>query len=163
MSGEAANDPEMRPSGRSDMSDDPYDLDRFVAAQAGVFAVALEEIGAGRKQGHWMWFVFPQLKGLGASSAATFYGVSSLDEARAYLDHSVLGPRLTAAVAAVQACPARNLAELFGPPDDLKFCSSMTLFAAAAPDGPYLAAIQRWCGGRPDAKTLGLLGLEAGG
>ncbi len=145
------------------MTDDPYDLERFVAAQAGVFEAALEEIRAGRKRSHWMWFIFPQLRGLGASSTAAHYGLGSLDEARAYLAHPVLGPRLEAAVGAVQACGAPSLHALFGAPDDLKFCSSMTLFASAAPSGPYRAALARWCGRRPDAKTLHLLAPEGPG
>ncbi len=138
------------------MSADPFDLTRFVAAQAGVFAQALEELRAGRKRTHWMWFVFPQLKGLGRSPTALFYGVSSLDEASAYLQHPVLGPRLEQAVAAVEASGAPSLHALFGAPDDLKFGSSMTLFSIAAPDGPFQAALDRWCGG-PDLRTVALL------
>lgn len=140
---------------------DPHDLERFVTAQAGVFETALEELKAGRKRSHWMWFVFPQLKGLGVSSTATFYGLTGKAEAQAYLAHPILGPRLQAAVAAVQACGAASLHALFGAPDDLKFCSSMTLFAIAAPDGPYRAALDQWCGGRLDARTLALLEPEA--
>jgi uncharacterized protein (DUF1810 family) len=139
------------------MTDDPFDLARFVNAQAGTFEAALGELRAGRKRSHWMWFVFPQLRGLGHSSTAQFYGLSGLDEAAAYLAHPVLGPRLEAAVAAVQASPAASLNALFGAPDDLKFRSSMTLFAAAAPQGPYQGALDRWCGGEPDARTLALL------
>lgn len=139
------------------MSGDPYELQRFVAAQAGVFDTALGELRDGRKRSHWMWFVFPQLKGLGRSSTAELYGIGSLDEATAYLEHPVLGPRLEAAVAAVQASGATSLRALFGAPDDLKFRSSMTLFSVAAPDGPYQAALDRWCGGEADPKILALL------
>jgi uncharacterized protein (DUF1810 family) len=139
------------------MTADPFDLGRFVSAQAGTFEAALGELRAGRKRSHWMWFVFPQLRGLGHSSTAQFYGVSGLDEAAAYLAHPILGPRLEAVVAAVQASPAVSLNALFGAPDDLKFRSSMTLFAAAAPQGPYQAALDRWCGAEPDARTLELL------
>ena len=139
------------------MSTDPWNLDRFVSAQAGVFNVALAELRAGRKRTHWMWFVFPQLRGLGSSPTAQFYGIESLAEASAYLDHPVLGPRLAEAVAAVQSCQGASLHAIFGSPDDLKFCSSMTLFSVAGPDGPYQAALDRWCGGVPDQRTLDLL------
>ncbi|MFD1703554.1 DUF1810 domain-containing protein [Methylopila henanensis] len=136
-----------------------YDLDRFVAAQEPVFSQALAELKAGEKRSHWMWFVFPQLKGLGASPTAAFYGVASLGEARAYLAHPVLGPRLEEAVTAALQWEGRPLRHIFGTPDDLKFRSSMTLFAAAADgDGPYASAIARLCGGEPDPRTLALLG-----
>ncbi len=139
------------------MSADPYDLSRFVSAQAEIFEVAIAELRAGRKRTHWMWFVFPQFKGLGVSPAAKFYGLSGLDEATAYLEHPTLGPRLEAAVDAVQASGAPSLHALFGSPDDLKFRSSMTLFAVASPDGPYQSALDRWCGGQPDPRTVALL------
>ena len=145
------------------MSADPFNLSRFVAAQAGTFDIALEELRAGRKRTHWMWFVFPQVKGLGVSSTAQFYGISGLDEAVAYLDHPILGPRLETAVGAVETGPAASLHALFGSPDDLKFCSSMTLFAVAGPDGPYQAALDRWCDSESDPRTLAVLGqVEAG-
>ncbi len=139
------------------MSADPFDLARFVSAQAGVFDRAVEELRAGAKRSHWMWFVFPQLKALGRSPTAQYYGLASLDEASAYLEHPVLAPRLEAAVVAVQASPARDLHALFGSPDDLKFRSCMTLFSVAAPKGPYSAALDRWCDGQPDPVTLDLL------
>ena len=139
------------------MSGDPYDLARFVSAQTGEFDRAVHELRAGRKRTHWMWFVFPQLKGLGLSSTAQHYGISALAEAAAYLQHPVLGPRLEVAVSAVQASRAGSLNALFGSPDDLKFCSSMTLFAVAGPDGPYKDALDRWCAGQPDARTVELL------
>jgi len=138
------------------MTTDPFDLARFVAAQAGVFDRALEELRQGRKRSHWMWFVFPQLKALGRSPTAQFYGLASLEEATAYVQHPILSERLEAAVAAVEASSATSLHALFGSPDDLKFRSSMTLFAVAAPDGPYQAALERWCG-EPDTHTLELL------
>ena len=140
---------------------DPWRLQRFVDAQAGLFDMALEELRAGRKRSHWMWFVFPQLKGLGVSPTSQHYGLQGLDEAQAYLDHDVLGARLEAAVEAVQGSPATSLHALFGSPDDLKFRSSMTLFDVAAPQGSYGAALDRWCGGEPDPRTLALLGREA--
>jgi uncharacterized protein (DUF1810 family) len=139
------------------MNGDPHDLQRFITAQAGVFETALAELKSGRKRSHWMWYVFPQLKGLGASPTAQFYGVDSLDEATAYLEHPVLGQRLEAAVAAVQAIAGASLLDIFGSPDDLKFRSCMTLFAVAGPEGPYQAALDRWCGGEADPKTLALL------
>ena len=137
---------------------DPWNLARFVDAQAGTFDTALEELRAGRKRSHWMWFVFPQLRGLGVSSTAQFYGLAGEEEARAYLDHPVLGLRLETAVQSVQDSPATSLQVLFGSPDDLKFRSCLTLFAVVAPDGPYRPALARWCGGEPDARTLQRLG-----
>lgn len=139
------------------MSGDPFDLARFVGAQAAVFDAAVDELRAGRKRTHWMWFVFPQVRGLGSSPTAQFYGISCLDEATAYLQHPVLGPRLEVAVSAVQCSPAPSLNALFGSPDDLKFRSSMTLFAVAGPEGPYQAALVRWCGSEPDHRTVALL------
>src|SRR5882724_3520289 len=111
---------------------DPFDLERFVKAQAPVFGAALDELKAGHKRTHWMWFVFPQLRGLGHSTMAEIYGIASLDEARAYLAHPVLGPRLRQCTEAVLAVADRSLHAIFGSPDDAKFRSSMTLFAEAA-------------------------------
>ncbi|MHB8283879.1 MAG: DUF1810 domain-containing protein [Caulobacteraceae bacterium] len=139
------------------MTNDPHNLQRFVSAQDSVFEAALQELRAGKKRSHWMWFVFPQLKGLGMSSTAQFYGIGGLDEATAYLAHPVLGPRLEAAVAALQACSGGSLHAVLGSPDDLKFRSSMTLFAVTAPNGPYRAALERWCDGASDPRTLALL------
>ena len=146
----------------AEQREDTFDLGRFVAAQAPVFDEVLAELRAGRKRSHWMWFVFPQLRGLGRSPTADFYGVGSAAEARAYLAHPLLGRRLEAALAALEASPARTLHEVFGSPDDLKFNSCMTLFAAVAPEGPYQRALERWCGGQADPRTLALL-HEAGG
>jgi uncharacterized protein (DUF1810 family) len=109
---------------------DPFDLNRFVIAQAPVFAAALDELKAGRKRSHWMWFIFPQLRGLGHSSMAEFYGISSLDEGRAYLAHPLLGPRLILCTETVLALQGRSLHAIFGSPDDMKFRSSMTLFSS---------------------------------
>ena len=133
------------------------DLARFISAQSGVFEGVLEELRAGRKRTHWMWFVFPQLRGLGQSSMAQFYGLASSAEARAYLAHPLLGPRLQLAVAAVQDSPGASLHAIFGTPDDLKFCSCMTLFDIVDPDGPYRAALDQWCRGQLDRRTLDLL------
>src|SRR3954470_2345249 len=106
-----------------------FDRERFVTAQAPVFATALAELQAGQKRSHWMWFVFPQLRGLGRSAMARHYGVGSLAEARAYLAHPLLGPRLIECTCAVLAIEGRPLHAIFGSPDDVKFCSSMTLFS----------------------------------
>lgn len=135
------------------------DLERFVQAQAGVHETAVAELARGRKTSHWMWFVFPQLRGLGSSSMAHRYGIASLDEARRYLAHPVLGPCLAEATRTVLASPTRDLHALFGSPDDRKFRSSMTLFAAASDDAsPYAEAIARCCGGVRDRRTLELIG-----
>jgi uncharacterized protein (DUF1810 family) len=111
---------------------DPFDLRRFVEAQAPIYVVALDEIASGQKRSHWMWFIFPQLRGLGRSSTAQMYGIGSLAEARAYLAHPLLGTRLHECVEAALDHSDRPLVELFGSPDDFKFRSSMTLFARAA-------------------------------
>ena len=139
---------------------DAFDLQRFFDAQTGVIERAMAELAAGRKASHWMWFVFPQLKGLGQSPTAQFYGIEGLDEARAYLAHPVLGPRLETAARAALESPAASLHDLFGSPDDLKFVSCMTLFAKAAggDGGIYGRALSRWAGGREDARTLARLG-----
>ena len=107
-----------------------------------------------------MWFIFPQLAGLGRSSTARFYGISSIDEARAYLAHPVLGPRLDRCTRIVLASESPSLHAIFGSPDDMKFRSCMTLFSLAAvdPDNPFRQALDRWCGGRPDEQTLALIG-----
>lgn len=153
----------ITPNRRGPVTADPFDLARFVTAQAGVFDRAVMELRAGRKRTHWMWFIFPQLRGLGHSATAQHYGIASLAEASAYVEHPILGPRLEAAVAAVHESGAADLNALFGSPDDLKFCSSMTLFTIAAPDGPYGAALDRWCGGKHDQRTLDLLRAAAEG
>lgn len=139
---------------------DPFDLQRFVTAQDPVFATVLAELRDGRKRSHWMWFIFPQLRELGRSSTARFYGIAAIDEARAYLAHPILGPRLVQATEAVLSVQGRTLHEIFGSPDDLKFRSSMTLFANAAAEAGnlYRRALDRYCNGRLDEATLRLLG-----
>jgi uncharacterized protein (DUF1810 family) len=138
---------------------DPFDLERFVAAQAPAYDRARRELLAGRKTGHWIWFVFPQLAGLGRSPMAHKYAIRSLAEARAYLAHPVLGPRLVDCTEIVNAIPDRSLHEIFGYPDDLKFRSSMTLFAEAAPGEPaFRQALDKYCDAEPDPLTLELLG-----
>jgi uncharacterized protein (DUF1810 family) len=134
-------------------------FEHFVEAQAPVYDAVVAELGSGRKRSHWMWFVFPQLAGLGSSPMAQRFALASLEEARAYLAHDVLGPRLvgcTRLVLAVEGCTAH---EIFGSPDDRKFGSSMTLFARAAPaETVFRQAIDRYYGGIEDARTLTLLG-----
>ncbi|WP_439630826.1 DUF1810 domain-containing protein [Shinella sp.] len=139
--------------------DDPFQLQRFVDAQELVFVSALSELSAGRKQTHWMWFIFPQLRALGRSPTADFYGIASLDEARAYLDHPLLADRLAQVTDAVLSHRSRSADDIFGSPDDLKFRSSMTLFDEAADhENPrFRAALESYFGGEPDKRTLELL------
>jgi uncharacterized protein (DUF1810 family) len=138
---------------------DSYDLERFVTAQAPVIDTVLDELKNGQKQTHWMWFIFPQLQELGYSSMAKFYGIGSLEEARAYLAHPVLGQRLKLCVETVLQIEGRSLHAIFGSPDDMKFNSCMTLFATAAGDEDhiFLQAIERYCDGNMDERTLALL------
>jgi len=141
------------------MTADPYDLERFVAAQDPVWDRVRAELARGRKASHWMWFVFPQLAGLGSSPTARAYAVSGLDEAQAYLAHPVLGPRLREAAELAAAVQRRTASEVFGYPDELKLRSSMTLFARAAPQDPvFTAVLDRYFGGDPDQRTIELLG-----
>lgn len=134
---------------------DPHNLARFVAAQERVYPQALEELRRGRKVGHWMWFVFPQIAGLGRSPTARIYAIASLDEARAYLAHPVLGPRLRECTDAVNRIEKRTASEIFETPDDLKFRSSMTLFANATDDnGIFVAALARYYDGVFDPATM---------
>ena len=119
---------------------DPYGLQRFLEAQAGVYEQSCAELRAGRKRSHWMWFVFPQIRGLGSSEMAVRYAISSLEEARAYLEHAVLGMRLRECVGIVCDVEGKTASEIFGYPDDLKFHSSMTLFAKAA--APFAKAAE---------------------
>ncbi len=138
-----------------------YDLDRFVQAQAGVYADALAELQRGRKTSHWMWFVFPQIAGLGSSAMARRYALSGPDEARAYLAHPVLGPRLLDCAQAAMGSGGRSASQMFGFPDDLKFRSSMTLFEHASPNAPvFAAALKALCGGERDEATLERLGAD---
>lgn len=137
---------------------DPYNLARFVQAQTPVYAQVLAELRDGRKRSHWMWFVFPQLAGLGFSAMAQFYAIGSLDEAKAYLTHPVLGARLRECAGLVLAIQGRSIHDIFGSPDDLKFHSSMTLFGRADPaDGLFRECLEKYFAGREDAQTLALL------
>ena len=140
------------------MADDRYDLERFLAAQEGMFERARTELRQGRKQSHWMWFVFPQVAGLGHSSMARRYAIRSLDEARAYLAHPVLGQRLRSCIDALAALPAVLTAErVMGGIDALKLRSSLTLFEAAGGGAAVSQAIARWFGGERDAATIARL------
>ncbi|WP_237214156.1 DUF1810 domain-containing protein [Falsiroseomonas oryziterrae] len=137
---------------------DSFDLDRFLRAQEPLIGQVRAELAAGRKRSHWMWFVFPQLRGLGRSEMAHYYGISGLPEARAYASHPVLGPRLAECTRLVLGVEGRTAREILGSPDDLKFRSCMTLFARAAPEQPaFREALDRFFGGEPDAATLTLL------
>jgi uncharacterized protein (DUF1810 family) len=134
-------------------------LERFVVAQAPHMADVMAELGAGCKRTHWMWFVFPQLRGLGQSQMAWHFGVRSRDEAVAFLAHPVLGPRLRECVALAVAVPGRSAHEIFHSPDDLKLRSCLTLFREIdGPDGVFGRALDRFFDGEPDPKTLQLLG-----
>jgi uncharacterized protein (DUF1810 family) len=136
-----------------------FDLERFVTAQAPLMPQVLRELGAGQKRSHWMWFVFPQLAGLGHSPMSRRYAIASLDEARAYLAHPVLGPRLMDCTRLVNAVEGRSLHQIFGSPDDIKFHSSMTLFGRAeAAGGLFRAALDRYSDGAEDPRTVALLG-----
>ena len=140
-------------------ADDPFDLARFTQAQEGSYAQALAEVRRGRKTSHWMWFIFPQLAGLGVSPTAQLYAIGGLNEARAYLAYPVLGPRLLEIAGAAAVLQGRTAREVFGSPDDLKLRSSLTLFEAAAPIEPVFArALDSLCGGQRDARTVDKLG-----
>ena len=137
---------------------DRFQLERFVDAQQPVYEKVLDELRAGRKRSHWMWFIFPQIAGLGHSAIADRFALSSLDEAVAYLAHPVLGQRLRECSVLVAGVEGRSIAEIFGHPDDMKFRSSMTLFSRAAPQEPIFAAcLQKYFGGEPDLQTLAKL------
>ena len=140
------------------MSERHPDLARFLRAQEHVIDAVRAELRAGRKRTHWMWFVFPQVRGLGSSEEAQYYGIKDLAEARAYLEHPVLGPRLRECTQLVLAIEGRSLDQIFGWPDNLKFRSCMTLFAKAGDDNTiFLAALKKYCGGELDPLTLDLI------
>ena len=137
---------------------DAFDLQRFVEAQGGVYERVCRELRAGSKQSHWIWFIFPQLRGLGRSATAQRFGIVSAAEAKAYLAHPVLGPRLTECVELMLAIGGKPLERIMPFPDDLKFVSSMTLFAEVADDPAlFVRALEKFNGGVRDAATLGLL------
>ena len=138
--------------------DDRYDLARFVDAQQGVYETAIAEIRAGRKRSHWMWYVFPQVLGLGSSATAQHYGIRDAEEARAYLAHPVLGERLIECAEAICSVTGRSAREILGTPDDLKLRSCATLFAQVSPPGSVFdRVLRRYYDGQPDQATLALL------
>ena len=144
------------------MSHDPFELSRFSEAQDGVYEQALAEIRSGRKQSHWMWFIFPQFKGLGASATASHFAIGSFAEARAYLAHPILGSRLVECAEALNALEGRSASAIFGFPDDMKLRSSATLFASASAAGSvFERLLDKYFGGHRDEKTLALLGENA--
>jgi uncharacterized protein (DUF1810 family) len=141
---------------------DPFNLQRFVDAQEGIFESALAELKAGSKQSHWMWFIFPQLAGLGHSPTAKFFGISSLEEAKAFLDHPRLGRRLRDCVATLRPWAAKRSAEeILGPVDAMKLRSSLTLFDEVEPGGAFADSLSDFFDGRPDERTLALLNAQA--
>jgi uncharacterized protein (DUF1810 family) len=142
---------------------DPYDLDRFVRAQRDTYQRALAEIRAGEKRTHWMWYIFPQVYGLGFTPTSKLYAIRSVDEAWAYLDHPILGARLKACAEAALSVPGSSAHDIFGSPDDWKLRSSATLFSLVSPPGSlFEQMLDRFFEGERDPKTLRLLGMEAG-
>ena len=141
-----------------------YDLDRFLEAQEEVYGEALRELRAGRKVSHWMWFIFPQFDGLGMSEMSRRYAIGSLDEARAYLRHAVLGARLTECTEAVNDLDGLTARQIFGTPDDKKLRSSMTLFElASGPDSPFATALEKYFAGERDDRTIALVRVSEAG
>ena len=138
---------------------DPFDLERFVSAQSGSYARALDELRAGRKRSHWIWFVFPEIRGLGLSPTSQHYGISGIDEARAYMSHPILGPRIVECAEALLALKGRTASAIMPYPDDLKLRSSMTLFErVAGPGSVFSRVIEEYYQGHRDERTLELLG-----
>lgn len=139
-------------------SDDAFELERFVSAQAAVIEQVRRELAAGHKRSHWMWFIFPQLRGLGHSATAQRYGISGAQEAQAYLQHPILGPRLVECTSLVNAVTGRSVHDIFGAPDDVKFRSSMTLFSQVPQaSAVFQQALEHYFGGLADPHTLQLL------
>jgi uncharacterized protein (DUF1810 family) len=152
------------PAMSDDPSDDPYDLTRFVRAQAHDYARALSEIRDGRKRSHWMWYIFPQFEGLGFSSTSRKYAIKSVAEAEAFLRHPVLGPRLEECCKAVVDVDGQSAYAIFGSPDDLKLRSCVTLFARVTPAGSvFERVLEKYFEGAPDEKTLGLIEVASEG
>ena len=136
------------------MTDDAYDLERFVRAQAVDYQSAISELRAGQKRSHWMWYVFPQIEGLGQSPTSRRYSIKSLAEAKAYLDHPVLGPRLRECFAVVASIQGKSARDIFGSPDDMKFRSCATLFAYVAGGDVFQDALDKYFDGEQDQLTL---------
>jgi len=154
----------MTPSDAGRSADDPYDLHRFVHAQVGAYERALAELQSGQKRTHWMWYIFPQLDGLGYSATAKRYAIKSVEEAAAYLAHPILGPRLQQCAEAVLRIEGRSATTIFGSPDDWKLRSCATLFALVSPPGSLFdRLLDTYYGGERDAKTLQLLGRAGAG
>lgn len=146
-------------------NNDPFDLARFLEAQQNIYSTALSELKNGQKHSHWMWFVFPQIDGLGSSATAKRYAIKSTEEAKAYLNHPLLGARLTECTKTLLNIKGLSASDIFGYPDDLKFCSSMTLFEhVTSEDSLFSRALDQYCGGQRDEKTLAIMGAgpEAG-
>jgi len=141
---------------------DPYDLNRFIRAQDPIFVSVLAELRTGRKRTHWMWFIFPQIEGLGYSSTSRYYSIKSEAEARQYLNHPVLGARLVQCAEIILSLEGLSAEEIFGYPDVMKLQSSMTLFACAAePESVFVRVLDKYFGGKRDQKTLAITGLSA--
>jgi uncharacterized protein (DUF1810 family) len=146
---------------RSESTDDPYDLDRFVRAQAADFDSALSEIDSGQKRTHWMWYIFPQIDGLALSPTSRYYAIKGRDEAQAYLNHPVLGPRLLAVAEAAMRIEGKSANQIFGSPDDLKLKSCATLFADVSSEGSVFHRIlDRYFHGERDERTIEILGRD---
>jgi uncharacterized protein (DUF1810 family) len=152
----------MSNSTDSSSADDPYQLNRFATAQQDDFEQALAEIRSGKKRTHWMWYIFPQIDGLGFSSIAKYYAIKSIEEAKAYLNHPILGPRLLQCAEAAVGVEGRSATEIFGSPDDLKLRSCATLFACVSPPSSvFERLLQKYYSGERDKKTLRLLGIDS--
>jgi uncharacterized protein (DUF1810 family) len=152
----------MSNSTDSPNTDDPYLLNRFVLAQQEDYEQALAEIRGGKKRTHWMWYIFPQIDGLAFSSTSKYYAIKSIDEAKAYLEHPLLGPRLLECAEAVVGVEGRSAKEIFGSPDDLKLRSCATLFACVSPPGSaFDRLLEKYYRGERDQKTLQLLGIDS--
>ena len=141
----------------ADLSSDPFDLERFVQAQAADYDRALSELRDGEKRSHWMWYIFPQIEGLGNSPMSLRYSIKSAAEALAYLGHPVLGPRLQECAAVVHSIVGRSALQIFGSPDDLKLRSCATLFASVSNDGVFEQLLRKYFSGKHDSETLRLL------
>ena len=148
-------------TGRDDTisRDDPFDLNRFTSAQERVYGTVLAELKSGRKRSHWIWFIFPQIEGLGHSSTSQFYAIKSIEEARRYLKHPVLGARLVECAETVLGVEGRSVSDIFGYPDDMKLKSSMTLFASVTEDtnSVFVRVLEKYFHGERDERTLQLL------
>jgi uncharacterized protein (DUF1810 family) len=142
-------------------SNDPFDLERFVRAQTADYERALSELRDGKKRSHWMWYIFPQIEGLGNSPMSHRYSIKGAAEARAYLDHPILGPRLRECAAVVRDIVGRSALDIFGSPDDMKLRSSATLFASVVDDGVFEQLLQKYFNGQHDSETLRLLHSSA--